>query len=224
MADFTPLKCPEAFIGESSQGALSTTDGSKLCEALTAVGGNMVAAVEEPAAVSTQAEDDIILEVPNKLPTEGVPTDEKGVHRAKTSTVVLGTNLRRSNRSMAKNDEHMMAKVARMAAARNLETTGNKSFTSFSDSRISSSMKKVGISFGRDDNLVKSSTVAKKSIELDRLALPILNHICGDEDEALQEQEYDHELCDLIVVPRKKKSNSAKKITTDRPPKNPKIP
>jgi hypothetical protein len=171
MADFTPLKCPEAFIGESSQGALSTTDGSKLCEALTAVGGNMVAAVEEPAAVSTQAEDDIILEVPNKLPTEGVPTDEKGVHRAKTSTVVLGTNLRRSNRSMAKNDEHMMAKVARMAAARNLETTGNKSFTSFSDSRISSSMKKVGISFGRDDNLVKSSTVAIKNIELDRLAL-----------------------------------------------------
>jgi hypothetical protein len=72
---------------------------------------------------------------------------------------------------MAKNDEHMMAKVARMAAARNLETTGNKSFTSFSDSRISSSMKKVGISFGRDDNLVKSSTVAIKNIELDRLAL-----------------------------------------------------
>jgi hypothetical protein len=138
--------------------------------------------------------------------------------------VVHGTDLMRSNRSLAKSDKHTLVKTTRMAAARNLETTSNKSFTSFTDSRIFSNMKNVDISFGRDDNLVKSSTVAKKSIELDRLALPILNHICGDEDEALQEQEYDHELCDLIVVPRKKKSNSAKKITTDRPPKNPKIP
>lgn len=66
-----------------------------------------------------------------------------------------GTGCRHSNRSMAKNDTHSMLKAKRLAAARNLETPGNSnSFASFSDSRISSNLNNVGISLGRDDNVI----------------------------------------------------------------------
>jgi uncharacterized protein YabE (DUF348 family) len=50
-----------------------------------------------------------------------------------------------------------------MAKIRNLEAPGNKSFVSFSNSRISSNLDKVGISLGGDDNIVIASTVAIKT-------------------------------------------------------------
>ena len=81
------------------------------------------------------------------------------------------STLRRSLRSSAKCDEHTMKKTERRAATRNLETPGNSSFQSFPDSRISHNMNNLGISLGRDDNLVKSSTISIKKIEVDRLVV-----------------------------------------------------
>jgi hypothetical protein len=77
----------------------------------------------------------------------------------------------RSNRHQANKDEHTLEKTARMAQIRNLENSGNKSFISFSDSRISSNLDKLGISLGRDDNGIRCSTVAIKNIEMDRLVV-----------------------------------------------------
>ena len=64
-----------------------------------------------------------------------------------------------------------MKKTEHRATTRNLETPGNSSFQSFPDSRISHNMNNLGISLGRDDNLVKSSTIAIKKIEVDRLVV-----------------------------------------------------
>jgi hypothetical protein len=85
------------------------------------------------------------------------------------------TTLRRSSHAQAKSDDHTLKKTTRMAEIRNLEAPGNKSFVSFSNSRISSNLDKLGISLGRDDNLVRSSTVAIKNIELDRLVVAAKN-------------------------------------------------
>jgi hypothetical protein len=62
-----------------------------------------------------------------------------------------------------------------MAEIRNLEAPGNKSFVSFSNSCISSNLDRLGISVGRDDNIVRASTVAIKNIELDRLVVAAKN-------------------------------------------------
>jgi hypothetical protein len=70
--------------------------------------------------------------------------------------------LRRSNHHQANKDEHTLEKTTRMAQICNLENPSNKSFISFSDSRISSNLDKVGISLGRDDNGIRCSTVAIK--------------------------------------------------------------
>jgi hypothetical protein len=145
-----------------------------------------------------------------------------------------------------------------MAQIRNLENPGNKSFISFSDSRISSNLDKLGISLGIDDNGIRCSTVAIKNIEMDILVVyashrsknknnttknskystiidysddeeeerleETFNHICGDIYGDPQEHSHDHDLCDLKVVPRKKKSGSANKIKNGRPPKKPNTP
>jgi hypothetical protein len=83
--------------------------------------------------------------------------------------------LRRSNRAQAKSDEHTLKKTTRMAEIRNLETPGNKSFVPFSNSRISSNLEKLGISLGRDDNVIRSSAIAIKNIEIDRLVVTANN-------------------------------------------------
>jgi hypothetical protein len=62
-----------------------------------------------------------------------------------------------------------------MAEIRNLEAPGNKSFVSFSNFRISSNLEEIGISLGRDDNVVRSLTVAIKNIEIDRLVVTAKN-------------------------------------------------
>jgi hypothetical protein len=63
-------------------------------------------------------------------------------------------------------------KTERMPKSRNLETAGNSSsFLSFSNSRISSNMNSIGISLGRDENVVSSSIVSIKNIEIDRISV-----------------------------------------------------
>ena len=56
-----------------------------------------------------------------------------------------------------------------MTATWNLE--GNQSFASFSDSHFSSNLDNIGISLGRDDNVIRSSTIVIKNIEIDRLVV-----------------------------------------------------
>jgi hypothetical protein len=92
-----------------------------------------------------------------------------GMHKGKD------TNLRRSNRTQTKSDEHTLEKTTRMAEIRNLKAPGTKSFVSFPNSRISSNLDKPGISLGRDDNVIRSSTVAIKNIEIDRLVVTAKN-------------------------------------------------
>ena len=57
----------------------------------------------------------------------------------------------------------------RMTATWNLE--GNQSFASFSDSLFSSNLDNITITLGRDDNVNRSSTIAIKNIEIDRLVV-----------------------------------------------------
>jgi hypothetical protein len=83
----------------------------------------------------------------------------------------LDTTLRCNNRYQVKKDDHMLKNTARMAEIHNLETTGNKLFVSFSDSRITSNLDKLGISLGRDNNVIRSSSVAIRNIEIDRLVV-----------------------------------------------------
>ena len=84
----------------------------------------------------------------------------KTLKKIKKHAPATNTTLRRSNHGQAKNDEHTLEKAARMAATRNLE--GNQSFASFSDSRFSSNLDNIGVSLGRDDNVIRSSTIAIK--------------------------------------------------------------
>ena len=79
------------------------------------------------------------------------------------------TTLRRSARSKAKADEHILEKTAHMAAKKNLET--GISFTSFSDSHVLSNLGRVGFKLGRTDEIIKASIVAIKNLEIDRLVV-----------------------------------------------------
>ena len=177
--------------------------------------------------------------------------------KIKKHVPTTNTTMRRSNPGQAKNDEHILEKVARMATTRNLE--GNQSFASFSDSRFSSNLDNITVSLGRDDNVIRSSTISIKNIEIDRLVVAakkkvenknknnvknksasnitdfsdeegeeileaVLNHVCGDINEDLLEQEYDHIFSDLSPTPRKKKSTYATKIKIGKPPKKPRTP
>jgi hypothetical protein len=85
------------------------------------------------------------------------------------------TNLRHSNNTQIRSDEHTLQKTTRMAEIRNLEAPGTKSFVYFPNSHISSNLDKLGISLGRDDNVIRSSTIAIKNIEKDRLVVTAKN-------------------------------------------------
>ncbi|CAO2210808.1 unnamed protein product [Urochloa humidicola] len=114
-----------------------------------------------------------------QLNTSSMSDQQQGTGKMKArasktakDTMAPGTSsLRRSLRSTMKNDEHKMKKTEHRAAIRNLEATGNSSFQSFSDSRISSNMSNIGVSLGRDVNLARSSSIAIKNIEVDRLSV-----------------------------------------------------
>jgi hypothetical protein len=70
----------------------------------------------------------------------------------------------------------------------------------------------------------KSSTIIDYSDHEEEERLETLNHVCGDIYGDSQEHSHDHDLCDLKVVPRKKKYGSANKIKNGRPPKKSNTP
>jgi len=156
--------------------------------------------------------------------------------------------VRRSARNKATADEHTLKKTARMAAKKNLESTGS-SFTSFSDNRITSNLNNIGINLGSTASAIKSSTIAIKNLEIDRLALQaskkldkskskfshaesdekedrqeaVLSYVSGNLNENMQDTEVDH-IIDLSPVRRKKKSTAAKNLKNGKLPKKPKTP
>jgi hypothetical protein len=121
----------------------------------------------------------------NEMHVEATNLDQMGLCTKKTTRDMTkkttgmskskDTTLRRSKRAQTKSDEHTLEKTTRMAEIRNLEAPGNKSFVSFSNFRISSNLEEIGISLGRDDNVVRSLTVAIKNIEIDRLVVTAKN-------------------------------------------------
>ena len=137
--------------------------------ALATEAGSQLEQGAPPASLSTEA-------AGSQLPATKINTG-----MSKTSEKIMkpvhaaDTTLRRSNRMQARNDEHTLKKTTRLAERRNLE--GNRSFASFSDSRISSNLDKLGVSLGRDDNFIKSSTIAIKNIEIDRLVVTTRNKV-----------------------------------------------
>jgi hypothetical protein len=80
------------------------------------------------------------------------------------------TTLRRSERSKSTADVHILQKTEKVAAKKNLESPG-MSFTSFSNSKIAENLGKIGINLGSSEDLVRSSTVAIKNLEVDRMVV-----------------------------------------------------
>jgi hypothetical protein len=151
--------------------------------------------------------------------------------------------LRRTTRSAAMADEHILHKAERLAAKKNLEFTGI-SFSSLPDSHIISNLGRIGI------NLDSSGVVNIKNLEVDRLVLSanqkkklpkckatplasddereerledVLSHACGDLNENALDLEND-QILDLSPVRRKKKYNNAKNHFNGKLPKKPKTP
>lgn len=125
------------------------------------------------------------------------------------------------------------------------------SFTSNSDHDISSKVVNLGISMGRNKSIIDSSITVIKNIEIDRLKVAakeklnknksisqninlveededqldaLLDHACGNFQERMHEEGYDHICCELNAIPRKNKSNSIKKNKVGRPSKKPITP
>jgi hypothetical protein len=125
------------------------------------------------------------------------------------------------------------------------------SFTSNSDHDISSKVVNLGISMGRNKSIIDSSITVIKNIEIDRLKVAakeklnknksisqninlveededqldaLLDHACGNFQERMHEEGYDHICCELNAIPRKNKSNSIKKNRVGRPSKKPITP
>jgi hypothetical protein len=84
--------------------------------------------------------------------------------------ILKPTTLRRSERSKSTADVHILQKTEKLAAKKNLESPG-MSFTSFSDSKIAENLGKIGINLGSSEDLVRSSTVAIKNLEVDRMVV-----------------------------------------------------
>jgi hypothetical protein len=164
---------------------------------------------------------------------------------------VKTTTLRRSERSKSSADVHILQKAEKVAAKKNLESPG-MSFTSFSDSKIAENLGRIDINLGSSEDLVRSSTVAIKNLEIDRMVvhanikknkhkkiskplLPdsddekeacldaILGHICGKSNENVRVIENDL-IFDLSPVDRKKRSSLAKNLKKGKSSKKPKTP
>jgi hypothetical protein len=169
----------------------------------------------------------------------------------------MATPLRRSNRhpisgdGSSTTDEHSMAKAMRRQAARNLDptpgTSVNKSFLSFSDTRISSSLMNIGVGMGNNLDDVRVSVGALKRMEIDRLKVspkclstppnpdteeedetdatyvgPLMSHLVGEVTEVgLDDARLGFMFCDFTASLRKSKSHSSRK--KQKPPKKAKI-
>jgi hypothetical protein len=161
------------------------------------------------------------------------------------------TTLRRSERSKSTADVHILQKTEKVAAKKNLGSIG-MSFTSFSDSKIAENLSKIGINLGSSEDLVRSSTIAIKNLEVDRMVLhanrkknknkenskpllpesddekdarldAILGHICGKSNENVRVLENDL-ILDLSPVDRKKRSSFAKNLKKGKSSKSSKKP
>ena len=165
----------------------------------------------------------------------------------------LATPLRRSNRhslnvdGSSSTDEHSLAKAMRLQASRNLDpmtgTSSAQSFLSLSDNHISTSLNKVGVSMGNNDNGINLSVWVLKHMEIDRLKVspkckitipdpeteeedeadakydgPLISHLVGEVTEVgLDDARPGSMFCDFTVSSRKSKSHSSKK--KQKPPK-----
>jgi hypothetical protein len=165
--------------------------------------------------------------------------------------IIKPDTLRRSERSKSSADMHILQKAGKVAAKKNLESPG-MSFTSFSDSKIAENLGRIGINLGSTEDLVRSSTIAIKNLEIDRMVvhannkknklkktskplLPesddekearldaILGHVCGKSNENVRVLENDL-ILDLSPVDRKKRSSVAKNLKKGKSYKKPKTP
>ena len=159
----------------ASSPSLQSTPSCHLAAAVTlgpATGRNM--------ELSSSPVADVLMEpgaaAPLRSPPSS-PTLQPTLHS--TPTKLTNTPLRRSGRHFTSadgssaTDECSLSKAMRRQAERNLDpptgTPCNKSFLSFSDSRISSSLNNVGIKIGKNDNDVCISVGVLKHMEIDRL-------------------------------------------------------
>ena len=170
-----------------------------------------------------------------------------------TTSGGLATPLRRSNRhslnvdGSSSTDEHSLAKAMRLQASRNLDpmtgTSSAQSSLSLSDNHISTSLNKVGVSMGNNDNEINLSVRVLKHMEIDRLKVspkckitipdpdteevgeadakydgPLISHLVGEVTEVgLDDARPGSMFCDFMASSRKSKSHSSKK--KQKPPK-----
>ena len=172
---WSPALVPHIGTVTSTEIATVATGGQLEQEMLAAPPPTRVGGVVLSTEAESQLEQGAITASAAEAASSQLPITEinagttKTLKKIKKHAPATNTTLRRSNHGQAKNDEHTLEKAARMAATRNLE--GNQSFASFSDSRFSSNLDNIGVSLGRDDNVIRSSTIAIKNIEIDRLVV-----------------------------------------------------
>jgi hypothetical protein len=154
---------------------------------------------------------------------------------------VLTTPTRSSPRLAGAIEEHVMDKVKKRAALKNLEPiegkTSNSSFLSFSDVVVHSNLSNMGVTLGKNDSEVSDSIMCLKTLEAkclppklsskemeeqhnialldseedDNLDNITLGHLCGDLMEEVMDEDSDHLSCDFQAVFKKNKSKSSSK-------------
>ena len=173
-----PLLAPTSQASGGTEPQVGSS--SPLISVELQAGTNLVFAGEVAGvAVDTAAPDVPCVPQEPPVPSVKLPTwpKAKGGNKAVKVTVdEVGkkNNIRRSSRSKAKADDHTLEKTTRMAAKRNLESPGN-SFTTYSDSQITSNLGRVGINLGSSDVVVKASAIAIKNLEVDKMVVAAKN-------------------------------------------------
>jgi hypothetical protein len=229
--------------------------------AVLAVGGQHPPAVVATTAILNQVEGmhaSVLGSASDAAPLQSMLQQQLPASKPKTlaGNLVVDNNfkpttLRRSERSKSTADVHILQKAEKVAAKKNLESPG-MSFTSFSYSKIVENLGKIGINLGSSEDLVRSSTVAIKNLEVDRMVvyanrkknknkknpkpfLPesddekdarldaILRHVCGKSNENVRVLENDL-ILDLSPVDRKKRSSFAKNLKRGKSSKKPRTP
>jgi hypothetical protein len=243
--DGAPLELTQ--VGDGLGGAAAPAAGIFSTCSLAAPGGMPV----EPPLPSQPA---VMLAEGGQQPSAVLAATSAGHQVAgnlEGDKILKPTTLRRSERAKSTADEHILQKTEKLAAKKNLESPG-MSFTSFSDSKIAENLGRIGINLGSSDDLVRSSTVAIKNLEVDRMIMhannkknklknkpkpwlaesddekdarldAILGHVCGNSSENASALENDL-ILDLSPVDRKKKSSLAKNLKKGRSSKKPKTP
>jgi hypothetical protein len=170
---------------------------------------------------------------PPKAPPAAALTAAAGIKE------VLATPTRSSPRLAGAIEEHVMDRVKKRAALKNLEPvegkTSNSSFLSFSDVVVQSNLSNIGVTLGKNDSEVSDSIMCLKTLEAKRLPPKLSNkemgeqhnialldneedddldnitlgHLCGDLMEEVMDEDSDHLSCDFQAVFKKNKSKSS---------------